>query len=375
LRKFYFKQSMKSASRLLFFAGILSVSTLFAQTSEFKIIAYYAGGPEQADNLPAEKLTHVIFSFCHLTGNKLTVDNQRDSLTIWKLAGLKIRNPKLKVILSLGGWSGCPACSDVFSTAAGRKEFSESVLALNRYFNTDGIDLDWEYPTIEGYPGHKFVPEDKANFTSLVQQLRTTLGKNLEISFAAGGFQKFLNESVDWLPVMKEVDRVNLMSYDLINGYSTETGHHTALFSTPSQKESTDNAVQYMVKVGVPRNKIVIGAAFYCRIWENVQAKDNGLYQSGKFKGAADFRNFPKDLSETNGYKFFWDERAQAPYAYNPEQKLFATFDDKRSLDRKSKYVIEQKLDGIMFWEISHDTDNNDLVNTIYSVKSSSDRK
>src|SRR5690606_10326806 len=134
-----------------------------------------------------------------------------------------------KVILSLGGWGGCPSCSEVFATAKGRKEFSESVLALNRSFKTDGMDLDWEYPTIEGYPGHRFVPEDKDNFTALVQQLRQTLGEKYEISFAAGGLHKFLDESVDWKAVMPLVDKVNIMSYDLINGYSTTTGHHTAL--------------------------------------------------------------------------------------------------------------------------------------------------
>jgi chitinase len=363
-----------------FFYGFLLTALMLActvrpQKNEFKIIAYYAGGPERVNDLPAEKLTHVIYSFCHLKGNRLSVNNQRDSTTISALAALKNRNPKLKIILSLGGWSGCETCSDVFSDVVRRQEFAQSVLALNQSFHTDGIDLDWEYPAIEGYPGHPYKPEDKQNFTALVQQLRTTLGKTYEISFAAGGFQKFLDQSVDWAAVMKEVDRVNLMSYDLINGYSLETGHHTALFSTPSQKESTDNAVQYMAKIGVPRNKIVIGAAFYSRIWENVPAASNGLYQPGKFKTAIDFRNFGNELSEKNGYQFYWDDKAQAPYAYHAGQKLFATFDDARSLARKSKYVIDENLDGIMFWEISHDTDDGVLVNTIYDVKQSSSRK
>lgn len=71
----------------------------FAQKKDFTIIAYYSGGPAKVDSLPAEKLTHIIFSFCHLKGNRLVVDNQTDSLTIRKLVGLKKRNSKLKVIL------------------------------------------------------------------------------------------------------------------------------------------------------------------------------------------------------------------------------------------------------------------------------------
>jgi chitinase len=159
------------------------------------------------------------------------------------------------------------------------------------------------------------------------------------------------------------------MSYDLINGYATTTGHHTALYSTPSQSESTHNAVQYLIKIGVPRNKIVIGAAFYARIWENVPAENNGLYQSGKFKSFTDYREFSTHLNEKIGYKFYWDETAAAPYAYNAEQNLFATFDDKKSLDLKTKYALDEKLDGIMFWEITHDLPGNELVTTIYTAK------
>jgi chitinase len=357
---------MKHGILIILLLAIIQ-SQLFAQAKkEFNIIAYYSAGPEKVDSLPAKKLTHIIFSFCHLTGNKLTVDNAQDSLTIQKLVGLKKQNPKLKVMLSLGGWGGCKSCSDIFSTEAARKEFAQSVLTLNRYFKSDGIDLDWEYPTIEGYPNHAFKPEDKPNFTALVMELRKTLGEKYVLTFAAGGFQEFLDDSVDWLAVMKNVDWVNIMSYDLINGNSSGTGHHTALYSNPLQKESTHNAVQYLINLGVPSSKIVIGAAFYARVWENVSAENNGLYQSGKFKTSFGFRKFPVALS---GFQQYWDETTQAPYAYDATNKLFATFDDKRSLAIKTKYAMDQKLNGIMFWELSHDTYEDGLVDAIHKVK------
>jgi len=349
---------------LFFFLLVIVYMPLHAQLKkDFNVLAYYSAGPEKVDSLPAKKLTHIIFSFCHLTGNRLTVDNAKDSLTIQKLVGLKKENPTLKILISLGGWGGCKSCSDVFSSVEGRKEFVQSVLMLNRSFQTDGIDLDWEYPTIEGHPGHAFKHEDKANFTALIHELRKVLGKKYEISFAAGGFQKFLDESVDWLAVMREVDRVNVMSYDLINGYSTTTGHHTALYSNPLQKESAHNAVQYLIKLGVPSSKIVIGAAFYARVWENVSATNNGLYQTGKFKMGVNFKKFPIVLA---GMQYYWDETSQAPYGYDATNKLFATFDDKRSMAIKTKYAIDQKLNGIMFWELSLDTYEDGLVDVIY---------
>jgi chitinase len=345
------------------------------QSRDFNVIAYYAGGPEKVDSLPAQKLTQIIFSFCHLRGNKLAVDNSLDSLTIRRLVSLKARNANLKIILSLGGWGGCPGCSDAFSTESGRKEFATSTLALNELFSTDGIDLDWEYPAIEGYPDHKYTPEDRDNFTELVRELRRTMGPGYQISFAAGGFREFLEESIDWEPVMKEVNRVNLMSYDLVNGYATTTGHHTPLFSTPLQRESTHHGIRYLLKKGVPRNKIVIGAAFYARVWENVPAFNDGLYQEGKFKTSINYNRFGADLSIEKGYEFFWDEHAQAPYAYNKEQKLFATFDDKQSIEQKTKYVIDQKLDGIMFWELTHDVPKDGLLDTIHNIKTNTQAK
>jgi chitinase len=356
---------MKNGILFCLFA-LVSIAAIGQTKADLNILAYYSRGPEKVDSLPAEKLTHIIFSFCHLTGNKLAVDNESDSLTITKLVDLKKRNPKLKVILSLGGWGGCKTCSDVFSTKEGIKEFSKSVLDLSRAFKVDGLDLDWEYPAIEGYPGHPFKPADKNNFTSLVRELRKTMGRNYEVSFAVGGFQQALEETTDWKSVLKESDRVNIMSYDLINGNSTVTGHHTALYNNASQKESTDNAVQYLVGVGVPRDKIVIGAAFYARVWQNVSPDQNGLYQTGKFKTSVNFKDFATKLA---GFDFYWDETTKAPYAYNHSEKLFATFDDKKSMGIKTQYAIDQKLDGIMFWELSHDTYRDGLVDTIYKVK------
>lgn len=354
---------------LLVFCGY--VHSQGQKKESFNVIAYYSRGPELVDSLPAKKLTHIIFSFCHLKGNALQVDNATDSVTIKKLVGLKKINPSLKVILSLGGWGGCPSCSDVFAAETGRKEFAESVIKLNQYFGSDGLDLDWEYPTIEGYPGHTFVPADKKNFTALVKELRRVMGKKYELSFAAGGFQKFLDESVEWKEVISLVDRVNLMTYDLINGYSAQTGHHTALYSRPEQHESTDNAVQYLVKLGIPRNKMVIGAAFYARVWENVPATNNGLYQPGKFKTSVNYKKIVTELTKEKGFESFWDDVAKAPYLYNADQKLFATYDDLRSIKIKTHYVIDQKLDGIMFWELSHDVQDNGLVSAIYEVKES----
>lgn len=337
--------------------GFVYTGTVAAQATanNFKVIAYYSSNAGSIDSFPIEKLTHIIYSFCHLKGDRLNVDDKADSLTIQKLVSLKSRNPRLKVLLSLGGWGGCATCSDVFSTAAARETFALSVKELAAYFKTDGIDLDWEYPTIEGPPGHAYKPEDKDNFTALIQQLRNTLGQQQEISFAAGGFKKYLTDAVDWKAIMPLLDYVNLMNYDMVHGNSTRTGHHTPLYPTPEQNESVDACVKYLLSIGVPARKMVIGAAFYGRSWINVPGKNNGLYQPGQFKSFLPYNVFDQLINTKNGFRFYYDAQAQASYAYNPATKTFATFDDKQSIAKKTNYAMEHGLGGIMFWELSND--------------------
>ena len=366
---------MKSLPVLLIFTLFITINCVAQKNKDVKVIAYYSGPISELDSIDVHKITHIIFCFGHLDGQRYKVDNAKDTAIIKKMVSLKIKNPQLKVLLSLGGWGGCESCSDAFFTSEGRKEFAGSVKELTNYFKTDGIDLDWEYPAIrldndiDKEPVHKTAPEDYNNFTDLVQQLRKTLGKPAIITFAAGGFNTYLQKSVDWEKVMKEVDYINLMSYDLINGYATETGHHTALYSTPKQRESTDNAVRYLLKVGVDPKKIIIGAAFYARVWENVPATNNGLYQSGKFKQGISYRDFPEHLSAKSGYKSYWDDIAKAPYSYNATEKKFATYDDERSIELKTKYVINKGLGGIMFWEITNDIHKGGLVDVINKTK------
>jgi chitinase len=350
---------------ILFIAGPLQAQV---QKNSFSIIGYYSGDAKSIDAYPVEKLTHLIYSFCHLRGNKMVVDTYKDTLRLQHLVTLKQRNPSLKIILSIGGWGGCAPCSAVFNTAEGREEFAVSVKALNSYFKTDGIDLDWEYPSIEGYPGHQYLPADKHNFTLLLQALRKSMGKTPEISFAAGGFTSFLQSSVEWNTIAPLVNKINLMSYDLTNGYSTTSGHHTPLYSTPQLKESADNAVRYLDSIGFPLNKLVIGAATYGRIFEIFNNANNGLYQPCKFQRGLSFKSIHLDSLQKDGYTYYWDDIAKAPYLYNASKKLLLTYDNEKSIALKTQYAIFKKLNGIMFWELAEDKTNNGLLDIMYST-------
>jgi len=337
--------------------------------SQPAVIGYYAGRSTALDSFATGKLTHILFSFCHLDGNRLFVNTAKDTATIRHMVELKNKNPRLKVILSLGGWGGCRTCPLVFSTRKGRNEFVSSVKELTGYFHTDGIDLDWEYPALTNVPGYPYSPEDKDHFTLLIKRLRKKLDKTSEISFAAGGFTKYLTTSIDWKKVTPRVNYINLMTYDLVSGYDTISGHHTPLYSTPQQVESTDHAVRYLESIGVPASKLAIGVAFYARIFENVDSVNDGLYRPCRFKRGVSYRDQATVLSKDSGYVFHWDPVAQAPYMYNARQKLFVTFDDTMSVRLKTRYAMDQHLGGIMFWQLPEDKFTDGLLDVIDNTK------
>lgn len=360
---------IKKITIVLLFLITYYAQPLFSQQKGFAVFGYYLGRPTMIDSFPVEKLTHLCFSFTHLKGNSISLGNKRDSAALISCVEQKKRNPQLKVIISMGGWTGCYTCSTVFSADSSRKLFAASVKQFLNDFNADGIDLDWEYPTIAGAPGHPYSLNDKDNFTELIKTLRDSLGRQKEISFAAGGFKKYIDESVDWKKVTPLVDRINIMTYDLVTGYDTITGHHTPLYSTAHQKESCDRAVKMLKAKGVPTKKLLIGAAFYARVWENVASENDGLFQKGKFLRGVSYSNFKSFLSEDSGFVYHWDQVAAAPYLYNAAKKWFATFDDSTSIALKTEYSIKKHLNGIMFWQLAEDSFTGGLLDIIDKTK------
>ena len=340
-----------------------------ANSGNTVVMAYVFGDTGDIEKYPVHRLTHIIYSFLHLDGNELSIDKELQSGEIRQLVALKEKYPDLKIIVALGGWGGCASCSDVFSTSIGRDEFVRSAVNLMTDYQLDGLDLDWEYPAIKGFAGHTYKPDDRKNFTALVKSLRKAFSDNFELSFAAGAGLSFLQNSIEWELVMPLVDHVNLMTYDLVTGESEFTGHHTPLYSTAMQEASADYAVRYLVARGVDPGKIVIGAAFYARVWANVNAvAGSALYQGGDFKEFVAY----KDLA---GYFDgeairHWDNVAKAAYRYNASTKSFATFDDRQSVALKAQYAIDEGLGGIMFWQLSGDTYQDGLLDTIADVVS-----
>jgi chitinase len=324
---------------------------VFQAGSAQTLIGYYSGTARDMSRYPIEKLTHIIYAFCSLKGDRLWA-SRGDSAAIRRLVKLKERNPTLKILLSLGGWGGCATCSLIFSTAEGRENFVKSVAELSESLHTDGVDIDWEFPALAAYPGHRYSSADRNNLTALLEALRRELKPTWEVSLTSAGFSPYLEQSIDWKGVTPFVTRVNLMTFDLIGSKSPITGHNAALYSTLTQRSSAERAVNYLDSLGVPLSKLVIGAAFYAREFDGVQESNHGLYQPGKFTRFVSLGQLKTEYDEKAGFREYWDSVAEASYRYNPGRHIFLSYDDARSVGAKALFARKRGLSGVMFWAL-----------------------
>ena len=354
---------------------IIGCNNIYAQQEQkkvelpFRVIGYYMGKPEDVANYEYEKLSHIIFCLTGLKENKISLKDSSDEKTLKLLVAQKQKHPNLKVLVLFGGWGGCQTCSPVFNIDSNRTVFSKSVKDFVLKYNLDGFDMDWESPVIGGYQDHPALPEDKDNFTDLMKKLRKELPLPYEISFDANSFPEYILQSVDWANVMPQVDFVNLMTYDLPNDKSKHTGHHTALYSSIFQKKSVNSGVLLLDSFKVPHNKIIIGAGFFGYVIQGVDSLNFGLGRQCKSRHSSNYNEIIKNYTIEKGYKTYWDTIAKAPYLYSFSERTFITYDNKESCSLKTKYALDNKLGGIMFWRLNGDTPKDGLLNAIYEAK------
>lgn len=292
-----------------------------------------------------------------LIKNHGVIWNPEESISM--LDHVKKINPKLKLVLSVGGW-GCGGFSEAASTREGRDILARTAVNIVQQYRLDGLDVDWEYPCI-GVSGIASSKNDREKFTLLLERIRqgldTITDRYCTLSIAAGADSYFIR-CTQMEQASKYLDYVMLMTYDLRGGFSVQTGHHCNLYTNSADLSaaSTDYAVQIFEQAGVPREKLVIGAAFYSRIWKGVPNREHGLMQMAETTGGygPSYSTLSEHYVNKNGYARYWDDEAKAPYLFNGNE--FISYEDEFSIRCKLDYMKEKGLRGIMFWEYSQDT-------------------
>lgn len=388
-----------------------------------KVIAYYTGWSTygrnyQVADIPAEKLTHINYAFANISqvqldacgsyvsgGEVLLGDSYADidkafgSVTweIGELRGnfgellkLKAKYPQLKTLISIGGWTWSNQFSDLAATAEGRFVFAQSAVKFMKTYGFDGVDIDWEYP-VSGGNDIKHRPEDKENFTLLMEALRQELTKAqtngsepylLTIATSAG-VDKISN--LELVQVGNQVDWINVMTYDFHGAWESTTNHQSALYPNTYDLNSgsylqrdynIDSAIKAYLDQGLKPQQIVIGAPIYGRSWGGVSSVGDGLNQSSSYIPAGSWDDWSSGVTGVMDYSrihalrntsnFYWDRESQSSYLFY--NGIFVTYDSVEAIHAKTKYIKDNKLAGIMFWELSGDSKNpeDSLVHTSY---------
>ena len=370
---------------LLLCLGLILCTSGAAQVGGKKIVGYYWGKGRpgyELSQVPVQELTHLIYSRAmpNAEGNCVLASPDVDVPNLAELKILRVHNPHLLILLSVGGWSGSEFFSDVASADLARKRFSESCLALVEKYGFDGLDLDWEYPVTGGKPTDHKRDSDKGNFVFLLKQMRADLdafshGRHLLLTIASTCYRNHLND-LSAKEISGVLDWFNLMCYDLDDMQPKLTSHGSALLAWTTHKTNVgaakyancDAAVRWYVDTGVPRKKIVLGVPFYGQVWAGVPDVNDGLYQAYSSRpgedGTLSFREIEESYLPT--YSRHWDDRAKVPWLYKKETKIMISYEDPESIGAKARYVIHQNLGGIMFWDLGQDDSKSTLLGAIY---------
>jgi chitinase len=320
--------------------------------------------PQDAKSLD---VINVAFAYCQ--DSKIFLKNVEDFQ--W-LPTIRSYNPDLKILFSVGGW-GAGGFSPMSATEGNRRKFAASCLEVVKTYHLDGIDIDWEYPGLD-WAGIEADPADKENYTKMFATIREVFDQEdprLLLTAAVGCDQYFIDHT-EMNQVAALLTYISIMTYDMRGCGEPFTGHHTNLYSykTPHPQagiRSVAHAVEIYEKAGVPRDKMVIGAAFYTRMWKNVQIdKENSILNARSTEPSGygpGYGEISKNYLGKNGYVRYFDQEAQAPYLFNGS--TFISYDDSQSITQKVHFLKKEGLRGIMYWEHSCD-DTRELLQALH---------
>jgi len=289
-----------------------------------------------------DKITHVCLAF-----GVVQADGSLDMTAVNKNKEIirEAHDNNVKVLLSIGG-GGSKNFSPAIQDPANRERLLANLIQVIEELDLDGIDVDYE--EWEGGEGGAS-PSDLVKRNALEQtykELRSRIGKEKLIIAAvnsdwddggSGVYNCFNNTMHQYL------DFVSLMIYDETGPWSgTNVGPHSGWdFFIHGIDHWLNNRK-------LPKEKLVVGVPFYGYIFTSTN--DASDARSMSYRGI--LQNYPDQdahLKDNIGLLYY---------------------DGMITMKKKAEYIKEKGLGGIMFWEISQDTNDAEksLLNVIHNV-------
>ncbi|WP_425955325.1 glycosyl hydrolase family 18 protein [Xylanimonas sp. McL0601] len=341
-----------------------------------------AAGPEGPEGDPQS-------DYLRLVSKKDSVDGVADKATqplagnLNQLRKLKERNPDLKVLISLGGWTWSDNFSDAVATPESRARLVDSCVDLWIRGNLpvhgaqggagvaagifDGIDIDWEWPGADGEHPSPRPEQDGENFIAFLQLLRTkldavgaTTGEHYLISgFAPAGWAP--RTFGGWLDprLVAVVDYLNVQGYDYHGTWvPNRTGHqgnlHKYYWPDDSQNYANwglaaDDLLAVYRAAGYRGDQINLGLAAYGQGWSGVTDPTPGAAAAAPI-GTRTYAQL-HDLGTE-----YYDATAGAAYRWDGDQ--WFSLDTPRSVTGKAEWLAVNGYGGGFIWDITGDYKN-----------------
>lgn len=337
--------------------------------------AYRPGaGQFNLEDLEPSLCTHLVYSFAGLDEGS----NSIKSLDPWqdlekdygkkgyrRIVALKERYPHLKVTIAIGGWNeGSPKYSKMASDPESRKTFITSVVLFLDKYKFDGLDLDWEYPTKRDGQ-----PYDRANFVSLVKELKEAFApKGYILTAALGAGKATMDSAYDLTKLSRYLDFLHMMCYDYHGTWDGVVGANAPLKGLDSEDVlSVEYTIKYMLEHGVSPYKLVLGLPMYGRtfllkdpdeekiVFGKTPAQSQGF--KGPFTGENGFMGYNEvcmEITNTSSrWSHHWDEQSATPYLRDGDRII--AYDNPRAIALKVRMAVQYDLGGLMVWSIDTD--------------------
>ncbi|KAJ2721629.1 hypothetical protein GGI07_003813 [Coemansia sp. Benny D115] len=393
--------------KTLLTAAGLALSMAAGVLGRANVVGYYPNWVDMP-SVTLSKYTHVNFAFAiPQADGSLAYDNQ----SAMPALVTQLHSAGTKAIISIGGWTGSNRFSTILKNTTTRSKFLSSIITYVTQYNLDGVDIDWEYPGREGDTCNVFDPSnDTKNFLKFLQDLRTQLdttfgtrNKLLTLAVRVEPFDDANGPVSDVSAFAKVVDFINLMTYDIAGTWNPTTSPNSPLQYAPGQgpQFSVASAIDSWNGAGWPTGQMNLGIPFYgyaMTALSDMSKNPSNMYAAisstapqgdqedapwadpcaggpAVYSGQWQWKNLRRQgvLTSTNTaaspWIRTWDSATSTPWLFNPNTKIFITYDDPQSVQLKVNYAASRGLAGTMLWSMEMDY-NDELLNVLQSFPS-----
>jgi GH18 family chitinase len=283
-----------------------------------------------------DRITRVVYAFAYPNADgTLNVD----ALTQTEELVSTAHAHGVEVYFSVGGG----ADSDNFPVlAADKKKRNTFIKEVRHYVFAhcfDGVDIDWEHWS--GASSNKVIDKESSALVFVLKELQEDLAphdKKISIDLYGSdwGGKHYYDEAAVY------ADYLQVMAYDFSGSWSDPGPHSSYEDAIGSGSGQWTTGMAYWINYrGWPKEKVVLGVPFYGRDFD----------QNGK--GIA-YRDIVSQFPEAPGF----------------DQMENIYFNGLETIQRKTNWVIDNQISGIMIWELAQDipVDSISLLQAIHEV-------